>query len=399
MKTKRIAALVAFSIGTACFLLTSTTSPEAETVSGEMTTTSSALAVANLDSQISSARSLLSADPKNFNFRRQLFSLLSTRTQFLGTYTDFREMQRLSTATTPTTVEELLLQSNYLSVVHDFTQALAVLDRAATLEPQNPEIRRQRFKVKTALRVDLPEILKEQQAVVAQFPVYGEFIILAGIQAELGDFVGADQSFQKAMDTYRDVSPFAVAFLYFQRGVMWAEKAGDSARGMELYRNALSHLPEYVVATVHHSELVHEAGETTAAIAALRRVVSAQDPEPKGLLGELLHNEGESAESAQLIAAGTTDYNALLRDFPLAFADHGSEFFSGPGADPSRGLALARQNLANRKNERAYIVAIEAAQAAAVSQTELCTLVAEAQALPPAYTTLQTLIQGIPCTE
>jgi hypothetical protein len=46
----------------------------------------------------------------------------------------------------------------------------------------------------------------------------------------------------------------------------------------------------------------------------------------------------------------------------LAFADHAAEFYLGPGADPDRAWALARQNLANRETDRAVALAIKAAE-------------------------------------
>jgi len=54
---------------------------------------------------------------------------------------------------------------------------------------------------------------------------------------------------------YRDVSPFPIAYVAFQRGVMWAELANAPERALPLYREAVERLPGYVVANVHLAEL------------------------------------------------------------------------------------------------------------------------------------------------
>ena len=57
-------------------------------------------------------------------------------------------------------------------------------------------------------------------------------------------------------------------------------------------------------------------------------------------------------------------FESLLAKHPLAFADHGAEFYLGSGDDPRRALELARLNLANRPTLRAFEQAVAAARAA-----------------------------------
>jgi hypothetical protein len=57
-------------------------------------------------------------------------------------------------------------------------------------------------------------------------------------------------------------------------------------------------------------------------------------------------------------------YAALLEKHPLAYADHGAEFYLAGGNDPRRALDLARLNLANRPTLRAFEQAFDAANAA-----------------------------------
>jgi hypothetical protein len=54
-------------------------------------------------------------------------------------------------------------------------------------------------------------------------------------------------------------------------------------------------------------------------------------------------------------------FDYLLEKHPLAFADHGAEFYSGSGNDAGRAFELARINLQNRPTLRAFEQAYETA--------------------------------------
>ena len=55
-----------------------------------------------------------------------------------------------------------------------------------------------------------------------------------------------------------------------------------------------------------------------------------------------------------MLAAARSGFESLLTKHPLAFADHGAEFYLGSGADPVRAFKLAKLNLANRPTKRAF---------------------------------------------
>ena len=73
------------------------------------------------------------------------------------------------------------------------------------------------------------------------------------------------------------------------------------------------------------------------------------------------------------------------------FADHAAWFFAGEGHDPARGLALARQNAASRKTERAFEVLLVAAIAARDKAAE-CRAASEATSLPYASESFRSLV-------
>lgn len=174
----------------------------------------------------------------------------------------------------------------------------------------------------------------------------------------------ADTTYRQALSAYRDVSPFPVAWVQFQRGMMWAEMAGMPERAIPLYRDAVTRLPGYVVANVHLAELEARMGNRQGAIARLEPLAdTVEDPEPRGLLSTLIADTNP-AEAARLRALAQRGYEALLAKHRNAFLDHAAEFFGGPGADPRRGLALAEENLKLRPTDRAYVLAIRSAMAA-----------------------------------
>ena len=53
--------------------------------------------------------------------------------------------------------------------------------------------------------------------------VWKTWMPLGALLADLREFDEADRIYQRALREYRDVSPFAVAWVCFQLGVLWGE--------------------------------------------------------------------------------------------------------------------------------------------------------------------------------
>jgi len=318
--------------------------------------------------------------------RGQLVDALLQRTQFLGTFDDFTRALELADAAVrdfPQKPDAWLLRARARSAVHRFDDALGDLDMAAGL---GADVDARRASIHIALGRDLDKARAFASARVERAPKLEQLGLLANAEAALGDFDAADRHYQAALDTLRDVSPFPVAQLSFQRGVMWAELAHQPERALPYYAEAVRRIPEYVVANVHLAELEAARGQRDAAIQRLRSVVErggtpGRDPEPLGVLAALLlaHDPNDGA-AADLIRRARSGYESLLAQHRLAFLDHGAEFFGGPGGDGPLALQLARENLALRRTPRAYGLAIERAFGA--SDTALaCRWLAEAGAV------------------
>jgi tetratricopeptide (TPR) repeat protein len=205
--------------------------------------------------------------------------------------------------------------------------------------------------------------------------------------AEEGRFEEADRAYGEALEKLNTTSPFPFAYLYFVRGVMWTERAGDAVRGRAMFEKALEHLPQYVAANVHVAELEKD---PRAAVRRLESVIASEDPEALAALGALYVRLGD-ARGAALIARAKARFEALLTKYPLAFADHAAEFYLGPGADPERAWHWAKINADNRETERSLALAIRAARA---TGNDACAIVRRAKAKRRTGVELQALLTG-----
>ncbi len=328
-------------------------------------TTSGTVALGNLDSQINSYRAQAKRLKGSLLMVAPLIDLLLTRTQFIGSYDDFTEALSLATAAVaaePDNPKAHLMHASVLGAVHRFDDAMASLTQAKKL---GGDVAQKVETIQLARGEQLKTVRDARQARAKKTPNYGTLTALAAAQAALGEYEAADRTFLQALAAYNSVSPMPVAWIAFQRGVMWAEQAGRPDLAKALYQSAVERLPSYVVANVHLAEIEAEEGDVKSAIARLERIRKTTiDPEPTGYLAELLMKTRPDA-AKRLAETAKTRYDDLLEKFPEAFADHGSEFFCGAaGNDPQRGLKLALANLKVRKNDRAYAVAIDAALAA-----------------------------------
>ncbi|WP_223646250.1 tetratricopeptide repeat protein [Corallococcus sp. EGB] len=327
-------------------------------------TTTGALAIENLDHRIALQR----ADAG-------VGELLLLRARFLS---DYDALDRASTLAEERsrTAGDLLERARARSAVHRFAEALTDLDAAGKDDEASSDLRAS-ILVATG---HASEAISRLEARVAQRPGYASRSALAGAYAAVGRFTDADRLYSEALADLDTTSPFPYAWIYFARGVMWAEQAGDPARAEPLYARALAHLPEFAMANVHLAELEAARGDVASAMTRLERVVaSTHEPEALALLGTLHLRTGAPVRGRSEITAARERFEALLVRQPLAFADHAARFYLGPGADPERAWVLAQQSLEGRQTASAFTLAIEAARATG-RECEACVLVEASRA-------------------
>jgi len=324
--------------------------------------TASETALTNLNSRIVGLRTAVSAQPSVAALRAELVANLLSRAQFVGSFSDLSESLVLASeghSLSSDAERAIETEASALGSVHEFTSAtelLASIDRTATDAFGNLQLAR---------GADPRPIEQARRERVQISPSFGSWSSWAIALAAAGDFEAADAAYAAALEHYRDVSPLPVAWVAFQRGVMWAERAGDSARGRAFYAEATRVLPEYVVANVHLAEVEISEGQVDAARSRLGRLVEAgtEDPEPYGVLSSIAATASERERLRELTESR---YRSLIERHPNAFLDHGAEFFVT--VDPELALELALDNLANRTEDRAYQTALEVALAAGAAE-------------------------------
>lgn len=328
-------------------------------------TTSPAIAVNNLNAQIVAMQKRVERMPGNMAARKGLIDLLLNRTKFLGSYDDFdtalavaMEASKYSSATGSVA----LLHAKVLSALHRFDEALVEIAVAEKLGTKGTKSARE--SIELARGDEASGIVAKRSEAAALAPSFASLTALASSLSSAGSYAKADTAYVEAKQGYRDVSPFPLAWVSFQRGMMWGEMADNPDKAYDLYKEAVERLPQYIVGNVHLAELEHERGEHAQAIARLESIVDTTgDPEPASRLAEMLRESDPQRADKYAKRAGE-GYESLLRRFPLAFADHATEYYLGEGKDPKRALSLAMMNLNNRHTERAYDLALRAAHAA-----------------------------------
>jgi len=182
-----------------------------------------------------------------------------------------------------------------------------------------------------------------------------DLVPLGALLADLERFAEADTVYQQAFFSYDDVSPFPLAWVCFQLGMLWGElaPAPDPDLAADWYRRAIAYLPGYAKARVHLAEIYASRGRASDAEALLLPALASRDPEVRWRLADVLIAQQRLDEAKMQLDAARFGFDELLDRHLLAFADHAAEFYAGSGNDPRRALELARTNAANRPTRRA----------------------------------------------
>jgi tetratricopeptide (TPR) repeat protein len=319
-----------------------------------------------------------------------MVSLYSTHAQFFGALDDYdaalATAERLAKAH-PHVPELLLQRAGARQSLHEFAAALDDLAQAEKLKADRDSVDAARAGIWQALG-KYDDALAIRKRLVAKRATTASLSALAQLRGEMGDVAAAEAGFLDAQDAFRDVSPFPLAWLYFQNGLV-EERAGRPASARELYEAAHERLPAYAPATGHLATALALAGDDKGAMALLEPLVQASDdPEYWAQLGALLRKHGDAARGDELVAAAGKRYDALVLRHGDAFADHAARFWLGAGGDAHKALTLARRNLAARPTRDAYELAMRAALGAH-DAAAACGFADEAARLPYGSAALQ----------
>ena len=216
---------------------------------------------------------------------------------------------------------------------------------------------------------ELDAVLAARRGIATASGRLEDLVPLGAMLADLERFDEADAVYRQAFSLYRDVSPFPLAWVCFQLGMLWGELVPepDPSLAAHWYRRAMAYLPAYVKARVHLAEIYASQGQTGDAEALLVPALSSRDPEVRWRLADVLIAQERFEEAETQLDAARSGFDELLGKHLLAFADHAADFYAGSGNDCRRALELARANVANRPTRRA----IKQARAIEIAFAEL----------------------------
>jgi tetratricopeptide (TPR) repeat protein len=248
-----------------------------------------------------------------------------------------------------------LVHAQVASTVHRFADARDHLARAASMGGPRDAIERQTLAIDQACGVELDAVLAVRRRIATASGRLEDLVPLGAVLADLERFSEADAVYRQAFSSYDDVSPFPLAWVCFQLGMLWGELAPvpDPSLAAFWYRHAITYLPGYVKARVHLAEIYASQDRTADAEALLVPALSSRDPEVRWRLADVLIAQERFEEAETQLDAARAGFDQLLERHRLAFADHAAEFYAGSGNDCRRALELARANVANRPTRRA----------------------------------------------
>jgi tetratricopeptide (TPR) repeat protein len=315
------------------------------------------IATINLESSRRRAWARFAQDPRLPGVAEALVDQERLAAQFLGDLDALDRLDALASqfAHVDDSSRAALVQAEVASTVHRFGDARDHLAHAARLGAPREAIERHALAIDQACGVDLDAVLTARRRIAAASDRLEDLVPLGAVLADLERFAEADVVYQHAFDAYDGISPFPLAWVCFQLGMLWGElvPATDPALAAVWYRHAIAYVPGYVKARVHLAEIYASQDRTGDAETLLRPALSSRDPEVRWRLADVLIAQDRFEEAETQLDAARSGFDELLERYLLAFADHAAEFYAGSGNDCPRALKLARANVANRPTHRA----------------------------------------------
>jgi tetratricopeptide (TPR) repeat protein len=285
-----------------------------------------------------------------------LIDLLILRGLILGRISDYERAAQLADRLVDVAVTDAVAyvtRGRTRAVFHRFAEALDDFDQAERFSPDDDAAKRERATVLQAMgRYD--EALLTHEKATDRAGRFQDVATLVGFWAERGETLNAERFYLQSLGSYRGISPFPLALLDFQLGVMWMRDT-QLEKARMCFEAAIRRVPAYAPAQGHLAEVEADLGNPESALARLYPLaVSSDDPDYAAQLARILGEMGWSDESSVWRRWAADRYDELTATHREAFADHAAEFWLGVGNDPPKGLRFAEFNLRVRKTPRAY---------------------------------------------
>jgi tetratricopeptide (TPR) repeat protein len=332
--------------------------------------TDGSIALRNLRAQIDGLEPDVRLGRATVESRVGLIDLITLRGLILGRIADYQRAEEIAEQLVRDAAADgtaFVARARTRAVFHRFTDALDDLERAEQLSIEAESTNGDRAAIFQALgRYDEALVLREEAA--DRRASFENVAALVGLHAERGEIDAAKRLYAESRRRYHGVSPFPLALLDFQLGLLWMNEARwDDARAA--FDAARRRVPAYAPALGHLAEVEAEMGDIESAVGRLYSVaISSDDPDYAAQLARILGNAGRARESRHWRRLAAARYDELVATRSEAFADHAAEFWLAAGGNPGKALRLAKMNVEVRKTPRAYGLL---AQAVAANQASL----------------------------
>jgi tetratricopeptide (TPR) repeat protein len=315
------------------------------------------IAAINLESARRRAWSRFEQDPRRLGAAEDVVDHERLAAQFLGDLDALDRLDELASrfGVVDDSFRAALVQAEVASTAHRFDDARGHLAQAELIGAGREAIERHSLAIDQACGVELDNVLAARRRIATASGRLEDLVPLGAVLADLECFAEADVVYRQAFYSYDGISPFPLAWVCFQLGMLWGElvPVPDPDLAALWYRRAIAYVPGYVKARVHLAEIYASQDHAGDAEMLLRSVVSSSDPEVLWRLADVLIAQERFEEAETQLDAARVGFDRLLARHRLAFADHVAEFYAGSGGDCRRALELARANVANRPTRRA----------------------------------------------
>jgi tetratricopeptide (TPR) repeat protein len=314
------------------------------------------IAAINLESARRRAWARFAQDPQRPGVAEEILDKERLVAQFLGDLDALDRLDELASQFAGVdSSRAALVQAEVASTVHRFDDARGHLARAELMGGAREAIERHSLAIDQACGVELDNVLATRRRIATASGRLEDLVPLGALLADLECFTEADAVYRQGFYSYYGISPFPLAWVCFQLGMLWGElvPVPDPDLAALWYQRAIAYLPGYVKARVHLAEIYASQDQTADAETLLRPVLSSGDPEVWWRLADVLIAQERFEEAETQLDAARVGFDQLLGRHRLAFADHAAEFYAGSGGDCRRALELARANVANRPTRRA----------------------------------------------
>jgi tetratricopeptide (TPR) repeat protein len=181
------------------------------------------IAVINLESARQRSWNRLLADPLREGVAETVVEQEQLSAQFVG---DVQALDRLEALVRRLAQVErasaraALIQAPLAAMMHRFADARHFLAQADIGGAPSADVNRVLLNVDQACGANLGKVLDERREIARKFGRTEDLVALGALLADLREFTEADRIYGQALEVYRDVSPFPIAWVCFQLGML-----------------------------------------------------------------------------------------------------------------------------------------------------------------------------------